>query len=65
MCRFMEALAADTYTRSILVANILMRRLKIGIMSINHVGGSVVEAPLGGVESLDGYLITKRVSFKY
>ncbi len=45
-------------------------------MSINHVGGSLVEAPSGGVkesgygregghEGLDGYLNTKRVSFKY
>jgi succinate-semialdehyde dehydrogenase / glutarate-semialdehyde dehydrogenase len=69
-------LAAYAFTRSSSVANTLMRRLEAGIMSINHVGGSVVEAPSGGVkesgygreggsEGLDGYLITKRVSYKY
>jgi succinate-semialdehyde dehydrogenase/glutarate-semialdehyde dehydrogenase len=68
-------LAAYAYTQSAAKANILMRRLEAGILSINHCGGSVVEAPSGGVkesgygregghEGLDGYLITKRVSHK-
>jgi succinate-semialdehyde dehydrogenase / glutarate-semialdehyde dehydrogenase len=69
-------LAAYGFTRSAATANKLARRLEAGIMSINHTGGSVVEAPSGGVkesgygregghEGLDGYLITKRVSLKY
>jgi succinate-semialdehyde dehydrogenase/glutarate-semialdehyde dehydrogenase len=69
-------LAAYAYTQSAAKANILMRRLEAGILSINHCGGSVVEAPSGGVkesgygregghEGLDGYLITKRVSHKF
>ena len=69
-------LAAYGYTQSAARANLLMRRLEAGILSINHCGGSVVEAPSGGVkqsgygregghEGLDGYLITKRVSHKF
>ncbi len=69
-------LAAYAYTKSTSTANTLMRKLEAGIMSINHCGGSVVEAPSGGVkesgygreggaEGLEGYLITKRVFFKY
>jgi succinate-semialdehyde dehydrogenase/glutarate-semialdehyde dehydrogenase len=53
----------------------LTRRLEAGILSINHAGGSVPEAPSGGVkesgygregghEGLEGYLITKRVSHR-
>jgi succinate-semialdehyde dehydrogenase/glutarate-semialdehyde dehydrogenase len=68
-------LAAYAYTNDAAHANRLMRRLEAGILSINHCGGSVVEAPSGGVkesgygreggaEGLDGYLITKRVSYK-
>ena len=68
-------LAAYGFTASSARANLLMRRLEAGIMSINHVGGSVAEAPSGGVkesgygreggaEGLEGYLITKRVSYK-
>jgi len=68
-------LAAYGFTQSAAKANLLMRRLEAGILSINHVGGSVVEAPSGGVkesgygreggsEGLEGYLITKRVSHK-
>jgi succinate-semialdehyde dehydrogenase / glutarate-semialdehyde dehydrogenase len=74
--RLPYGLAAYGFTRSSAVANKLARRLEAGIMSVNHVGGSVVEAPSGGVkesgygregghEGLDGYLITKRVSHKY
>jgi len=74
--RLPYGLAAYGFTRSSATANRLARRLEAGIMSINHTGGSVVEAPSGGVkesgygregghEGLDGYLITKRVSFKY
>jgi succinate-semialdehyde dehydrogenase/glutarate-semialdehyde dehydrogenase len=69
-------LAAYAYTNSAARANLLMRRLEAGILSINHCGGSVVEAPSGGVkesgygregghEGLDGYLVTKRVSHKF
>lgn len=69
-------LAAYAYTHSAAKANTLMRRLEAGILSINHCGGSVVEAPSGGVkdsgygregghEGLEGYLITKRVSHKF
>jgi succinate-semialdehyde dehydrogenase/glutarate-semialdehyde dehydrogenase len=54
----------------------LMCRLKAGILSIKHVGGTVVEAPSGGfresgygrkggLEGLDGYRVTKRVSHKF
>jgi succinate-semialdehyde dehydrogenase / glutarate-semialdehyde dehydrogenase len=68
-------LAAYAFTNSSAKANTLMRRLEAGILSINHCGGSVVEAPSGGVkesgygregghEGLDGYLVTKRVSHK-
>lgn len=74
--RLPYGLAAYGFTRSSATAHRLARRLEAGIMSINHVGGSVVEAPSGGVkesgygregghEGLDGYLITKRVSYKY
>lgn len=74
--RLPYGLAAYGFTRSSATANRLARRVEAGIMSINHVGGSVVEAPSGGVkesgygregghEGLDGYLITKRVSYKY
>jgi succinate-semialdehyde dehydrogenase/glutarate-semialdehyde dehydrogenase len=69
-------LAAYGFTQSAATANLLMRRLEAGILSINHTGGSVVEAPSGGVkesgygregggEGLEGYLITKRVSHKF
>ncbi|MDE2250171.1 MAG: NAD-dependent succinate-semialdehyde dehydrogenase [Gammaproteobacteria bacterium] len=69
-------LAAYAYTHSAARANLLMRRLEAGILSINHVGGSVVEAPSGGYkesgygreggsEGLEGYLVTKRVSHRF
>ena len=69
-------LAAYAYANSAAKANTLTRRLEAGIVSINHCGGSVVEAPSGGVkqsgygregghEGLEGYLITKRVSHKF
>jgi succinate-semialdehyde dehydrogenase/glutarate-semialdehyde dehydrogenase len=69
-------LAAYAYTNLAARANLLIRRLEAGILSINHCGGSVVEAPSGGVkesgygregghEGLEGYLITKRVSHKF
>jgi succinate-semialdehyde dehydrogenase/glutarate-semialdehyde dehydrogenase len=68
-------LAAYGFTRSSATAAKLARRLEAGILSINHAGGSVPEAPSGGVkesgygregghEGLEGYLITKRVSHK-
>ncbi|MFF5297410.1 NAD-dependent succinate-semialdehyde dehydrogenase [Paractinoplanes globisporus] len=66
-------LAAYGFTRSSKTAEKLIRGLEAGILSINHCGGSVHEAPSGGVkqsgygkeggpEGLEGYLITKRVS---
>jgi succinate-semialdehyde dehydrogenase/glutarate-semialdehyde dehydrogenase len=69
-------LAAYAFTQSAARANLLTRRLEAGILSINHTGGSVVEAPSGGfkesgygreggAEGLEGYLITKRVSHKF
>ncbi|WP_171109161.1 MULTISPECIES: NAD-dependent succinate-semialdehyde dehydrogenase [unclassified Streptomyces] len=66
-------LAAYGFTRSAATAERLSAGLEAGILSINHCGGSVHEAPSGGVkdsgygreggpEALDAYLITKRVS---
>ena len=68
-------LAAYAYTESAATANRLTHALEAGILSINHCGGSVPEAPSGGVkesghgkeggaEGLHDYLITKRVSHK-
>ncbi|MFH8469333.1 NAD-dependent succinate-semialdehyde dehydrogenase [Streptomyces sp. NPDC017991] len=66
-------LAAYGFTRSAATAERLCDELEAGILSVNHCGGSVPEAPSGGVkdsgygreggpEALDAYLITKRVS---
>ncbi|MEU4241689.1 NAD-dependent succinate-semialdehyde dehydrogenase [Actinoplanes sp. NPDC026619] len=66
-------LAAYGFTRSSATAEKLIRGFEAGILSINHCGGSVSEAPSGGVkqsgygkeggpEGLEGYLVTKRVS---
>ncbi|MFD7709673.1 NAD-dependent succinate-semialdehyde dehydrogenase [Streptomyces sp. NPDC059785] len=66
-------LAAYGFTRSAATAERLSDGLEAGILSLNHCGGSVHEAPSGGVkdsgygreggpEALDAYLITKRVS---
>ncbi|GIE86321.1 NAD-dependent succinate-semialdehyde dehydrogenase [Actinoplanes regularis] len=66
-------LAAYGFTRSSRTAERLVRGFEAGILSINHCGGSVHEAPSGGVKSsgygreggpegLDAYLVTKRVS---
>ncbi len=66
-------LAAYGFTRSSATAERLVRELEAGILSINHCGGSVHEAPSGGVKSsgygreggaegLDAYLVTKRVN---
>ncbi|MFE5393358.1 NAD-dependent succinate-semialdehyde dehydrogenase [Streptomyces sp. NPDC056568] len=66
-------LAAYGFTDSAATAETLSDRLQAGILSINHCGGSVHEAPSGGVkdsgygreggpEALDAYLVTKRVS---
>jgi succinate-semialdehyde dehydrogenase/glutarate-semialdehyde dehydrogenase len=54
---------------------LLSAELEAGILSINHCGGSVHEAPSGGVkesghgreggpEALESYLVTKRVSHR-
>jgi succinate-semialdehyde dehydrogenase/glutarate-semialdehyde dehydrogenase len=69
-------LAGYAYTRSAATANRLMRRMEAGILSINHTSGSTIEAPSGGVkqsgygreggaESLNGYLVTKRVWHRF
>ncbi|MEU9558905.1 NAD-dependent succinate-semialdehyde dehydrogenase [Streptomyces fumanus] len=66
-------LAAYGFTASAATAEKLADDLEAGILSLNHCGGSVHEAPSGGVkdsgygreggpEALDAYLITKRVS---
>ncbi|WP_371657326.1 NAD-dependent succinate-semialdehyde dehydrogenase [Streptomyces sp. NBC_00280] len=66
-------LAAYGFTDSAATAERLSAELEAGILSINHCGGSVHEAPSGGVkdsgygreggpEALDAYLVTKRVS---
>ncbi|NEB03431.1 NAD-dependent succinate-semialdehyde dehydrogenase [Streptomyces sp. SID13726] len=66
-------LAAYGFTRSAATAERLSDALEAGILSLNHCGGSVHEAPSGGVkdsgygreggpEALDAYLVTKRVS---
>ncbi|WP_327673144.1 MULTISPECIES: NAD-dependent succinate-semialdehyde dehydrogenase [unclassified Streptomyces] len=68
-------LAAYGFTESAATAEKLSAGLDAGILSINHCGGSVHEAPSGGVkdsgygreggpEALDAYLVTKRVSHK-
>ncbi len=68
-------LAAYGFTESASTADILARGFEAGILSINHCGGSVTEAPSGGVkdsglgresgpEGVQEYLITKRVSHK-
>ncbi|MFJ6212771.1 NAD-dependent succinate-semialdehyde dehydrogenase [Streptomyces sp. NPDC092296] len=66
-------LAAYGFTESAATAERLAAELEAGILSLNHCGGSVHEAPSGGVkesgygreggpEALDAYLVTKRVS---
>ncbi len=68
-------LAAYAFTESAATATKLKHGLQAGIISINHCGGSVPEAPSGGVkqsgygkegglEGLHDYLITKRVSHR-
>ena len=43
-------LAAYGFTESASTADILARGFEAGILSINHCGGSVTEAPSGGVK---------------
>ena len=68
-------LAAYGFTESAATAERLVRGFEAGILSINHCGGSVPQAPSGGVkesgygreggpEGLGGYLVTKRVSHR-
>jgi succinate-semialdehyde dehydrogenase / glutarate-semialdehyde dehydrogenase len=68
-------LAAYGFTESAATAEKLIAGFEAGILSINHCGGSVPQAPSGGVkdsgygregghEGLNGYLVTKRVSHK-
>ncbi len=68
-------LAAYGFTNSSSTANRLKYGLEAGILSINHCGGSVPEAPSGGVkqsgygkeggpEGLHDYMITKRINHK-
>jgi succinate-semialdehyde dehydrogenase/glutarate-semialdehyde dehydrogenase len=68
-------LAAYGFTESASTADILARGFEAGILSINHCGGSVTEAPSGGFkdsgigresgpEGVQAYVVTKRVSHK-
>ncbi|TVZ04345.1 NAD-dependent succinate-semialdehyde dehydrogenase [Trebonia kvetii] len=68
-------LAAYAYTDSAATAEKLIAGYEAGILSINHCGGSVPQAPSGGFkesgygreggpEGLEGYLVTKRVSHR-
>ena len=68
-------LAAYGFTDSAATAEKLIAGFEAGILSVNHCGGSVPNAPSGGVkesgygkeggpEGLAGYLISKRVSHK-
>ena len=68
-------LAAYAYTDAAATAEKLIAGFEAGILSVNHCGGSVPQAPSGGVkdsgygregghEGLHGYLVTKRVSHK-
>ena len=68
-------LAAYGFTDRADTAERLVRGFEAGILSINHTGGSVPQAPSGGFkesghgreggsEGLEGYLVTKRVSHK-
>ncbi len=68
-------LAAYGFTGSAATAEQLIAGFEAGILSINHCGGSVPQAPSGGVkdsgygregghEGLSGYLVTKRVSHR-
>jgi succinate-semialdehyde dehydrogenase/glutarate-semialdehyde dehydrogenase len=68
-------LAAYGYTDSAAIAEKLIAGFEAGILSVNHCGGSMPQAPSGGVkesgygkeggpEGLAGYLVTKRVSHK-
>jgi succinate-semialdehyde dehydrogenase/glutarate-semialdehyde dehydrogenase len=68
-------LAAYGYTDSAATAEKLIAGYEAGILSINHCGGSLPQAPSGGFkesgygreggpEGLAGYLVTKRVSHK-
>ncbi len=69
-------LAGYGFTESAATAERLIAGLEAGILSINHCGGSVPQAPSGGVkdsgygregghEGLNGYLVTKRVSHQF
>ena len=73
--RLPYGLAAYGFTESAATAARLKRGLEAGILSINHCGGSVPEAPSGGVkesghgkeggtEGLEAYLVTKRISHR-
>jgi len=68
-------LAAYCFTDSAATAEKLIAGFEAGILSVNHCGGSVPNAPSGGVkesgygkeggpEGLAGYLISKRVSHR-
>lgn len=68
-------LASYAFTESANTAAVLSDRVESGIMSINHLGGSLPETPFGGVKesgygreggdsSLDAFLVTKFVSHK-
>jgi|TARA_A100001391_G_scaffold202437_2_gene192017 succinate-semialdehyde dehydrogenase/glutarate-semialdehyde dehydrogenase len=69
-------LAAYCFTESAATAERITNALEAGILSVNHTGGSVHEAPSGGVkesgygreggeEGFEAYQIVKRVSHKF
>ncbi|TAK82490.1 MAG: NAD-dependent succinate-semialdehyde dehydrogenase [Betaproteobacteria bacterium] len=69
-------LAAYAFTESGAAAGVLADDLEVGHLSINHFGAGLPESPFGGVkdsgigregglESLDGFMVTKFVSHGY
>jgi succinate-semialdehyde dehydrogenase/glutarate-semialdehyde dehydrogenase len=66
-------LASYVFTNSIATAEYVAGRIEAGMVGINHFGLALAETPLGGVkesgmgseggiETFDGYLVTKFVS---
>lgn len=71
--RLPYGLAAYAYTRSTKTANAIANAVETGMISINHQGLALPEAPFGGVkdsgygseggpEAVEGYLVTKFIS---
>src|SRR5947209_806992 len=71
--RLPYGLASYAYTRSAKTANAIAAAVEAGMMAINHHGLALPEVPFGGVkdsgygsegglEAIEGYLVTKFVS---